>query len=68
MRDKLTPLEAEMRYSLLHDRNAYLQYDRELLPVLDNSDGLLAKDSISIQKNCGPDNICIPDLRLIASP
>ncbi|XP_044732044.1 integrin alpha-PS2 isoform X2 [Chrysoperla carnea] len=73
VRDKLTPLEAEMRYSLYTDRrerNQYFQYDREreLTPVLDDSTGLLAKDSISIQKNCGPDNICIPDLRLIASP
>lgn len=35
-----------------------------LEPVLDQNKGTIKKDSINIQKNCGSDNICIPDLRL----
>lgn len=37
---------------------------RSLEPVIDKNLGTLQRDSINIQKNCGPDNICIPDLRL----
>lgn len=33
-------------------------------PVIDQNRGTIERDSINIQKNCGPDNICIPDLRL----
>lgn len=33
-------------------------------PILDLSKETVAKDTLNIQKNCGPDNICIPDLRL----
>lgn len=33
-------------------------------PVIDKTLGTVQRDSINIQKNCGPDNICIPDLRL----
>lgn len=35
-----------------------------LEPVIDQNRGTIERDSINIQKNCGPDNVCIPDLRL----
>ena len=41
---------------------------RSLVPVLDQSRDAIRRDSINIQKNCGPDNICIPDLKLSATP
>ncbi|CAH1396137.1 unnamed protein product [Nezara viridula] len=60
IRDKLTSIDAEIRYSLI------TTYSSRLTPILDLNQELSAKDSISIKKNCGNDNICIPDLRLIA--
>lgn len=63
MRDKLTPMEAEMKFNLpevsrpRHIRSA-------LDPVIDQNRGTIKHDTINIQKNCGSDNICIPDLRL----
>lgn len=35
-----------------------------LEPIMDQNIGTVQRDAINIQKNCGPDNICIPDLRL----
>uniref|UniRef100_A0A1Q3FPL5 Putative vitronectin receptor alpha subunit n=2 Tax=Culex tarsalis TaxID=7177 RepID=A0A1Q3FPL5_CULTA len=65
IRDKITPLEAEMKYNLR--QSAYSQQRRRratVEPILDQNRGTVQKDSINIQKNCGPDNVCIPDLRL----
>uniref|UniRef100_A0A0C9R298 If_0 protein n=1 Tax=Fopius arisanus TaxID=64838 RepID=A0A0C9R298_9HYME len=65
IRDKLTSLDAEMRISLMGDewvdkrpRNPRLPLE----PVLAMTS--TQKDSISIRKNCGDDNVCEPDLRL----
>ncbi|PNF38619.1 hypothetical protein B7P43_G02308, partial [Cryptotermes secundus] len=72
IRDKLTPLEAEMRYSLRTGSGSTLssrrRVTRSLIPVLDQSKDFVRRDSISIQKNCGPDNNCIPDLKLSVTP
>ena len=54
-----------MRYSL---RTGRYRATRSLVPVLDQSRDSIRRDSISIQKNCGPDNNCIPDLKLSATP
>lgn len=66
VRDKLTPLEVEMKYAL--PESPYSSSQRQptatLESVLDLNVGTMQTDSINIQKNCGPDNICIPDLRL----
>ncbi|KAK3912027.1 Integrin alpha-PS2, partial [Frankliniella fusca] len=62
LRDKLTPLDAEMRYSMQPRRTS-----SSLPPILDQDAPPVQRDSISIQKNCGRDNVCIPDLQLIAS-
>ena len=65
VRDKITSLEVEMQYNL---RTLYAGQGRRkrapLEPILDQNRGTIQKDSINIQKNCGPDNICIPDLKL----
>ena len=39
---------------------------RELMPVLGQFE-TMTSDSISIQKECGPDNVCIPNLTVQAS-
>ncbi len=68
IRDKLTPLEVEMKFNLRNTSTNAPSLTRTrryvLDPVLDQNKGTVQKDSINIQKNCGPDNICIPDLRL----
>ncbi|XP_063227924.1 integrin alpha-PS2 isoform X2 [Bacillus rossius redtenbacheri] len=74
IRDKLTPLEAEIRYSLDTDARSQpgssgrTRFTRSLAPIIDQYKSEFARDSINIQKNCGPDNVCIPDLHLEARP
>ncbi|CAH2004735.1 unnamed protein product [Acanthoscelides obtectus] len=69
LRDKLTPLEAEVKYFMAEEvyAGAY-QQTRDpksiLRPVIDLNNPPSKKDSVSIQKNCGPDNICIPNLHV----
>ncbi|XP_019873902.1 integrin alpha-PS2 isoform X2 [Aethina tumida] len=71
IRDKLTPLEAEVKYHLTEDRARAEAYGRRdpnsfLTPTLDLNAPPSKKDSISIQKNCGSDNVCIPNLAIRA--
>ncbi|PSN37770.1 hypothetical protein C0J52_13179 [Blattella germanica] len=70
IRDKLTPLDVEMHYSLRTEAQppGRRRVPRSLVPVLDQSKETVRRDSISIQKNCGRDNICIPDLSLSVLP
>ncbi|XP_063975761.1 integrin alpha-PS2-like isoform X1 [Diachasmimorpha longicaudata] len=65
IRDKLTSLDAEMRITLAGDQWVDQRPRDPRLPL----EPVLAmtsteKDSISIRKNCGDDNICEPDLHL----
>lgn len=55
-----------MRFNIRENyyQNSVQRTRRSLEPVIDKNLGTLQRDSINIQKNCGPDNICIPDLRL----
>ena len=74
-KDKLTPLEVQMRYKL-HDEGegggtsgtfnvGGVSPEESLSPVIDPRQNLLAlTDSASVQKNCGPDNVCVPQLAL----
>ncbi|CAO1396274.1 unnamed protein product [Diamesa tonsa] len=70
IRDKLTPLEVEMKYNMRTASSSYTtstvsrRRRAALEPVLDQNKGTVQRDSINIMKNCGSDNICIPDLRL----
>lgn len=64
--DKLTPLEAEMHYNLKTNAPAVLTRRKRapLEPIIDLDRGTVQRDSLNILKNCGSDNICIPDLQL----
>lgn len=66
VKDKLTPLEVEMKFNLPESPYSSSVRDpkSDPSPILDLNIGTLKSDSINIQKNCGPDNVCIPDLRL----
>ena len=64
--DKLTSLDIWMKYSLDNSSSSFpfsgiLFSGNSVTPVLDDDDHL-ETDSLSIQKFCGLDNICIPDL------
>ncbi|CAL7950339.1 unnamed protein product [Xylocopa violacea] len=65
IRDKLTSLDAEMRMSLDEERHTSTgprDPKQPLRPILGSTTS--RKDSLSIRKNCGPDNVCIPDLQM----
>ncbi|KAG6453252.1 hypothetical protein O3G_MSEX008045 [Manduca sexta] len=62
IRDKLTPIEVKMSYDLINQPSGDV-----VPPVLDQTRSNFHTDSLNIQKNCGPDNICIPDLRMSAT-
>ncbi|XP_067641020.1 integrin alpha-PS2 isoform X2 [Eurosta solidaginis] len=67
VQDKLTPLEVEMRYDLRsrHRMAPVIRRKRDALePVIDQNREIILRDAINIQKNCGLDNICVPDLQL----
>uniref|UniRef100_A0A182JLT4 Uncharacterized protein n=1 Tax=Anopheles atroparvus TaxID=41427 RepID=A0A182JLT4_ANOAO len=67
IRDKITPLEVEMTYRLLESAGALSRQRRpraNIEPVLDANRGTVQRDAINIQKNCGPDNVCVPDLHM----
>ncbi|KAM8720230.1 hypothetical protein ACLKA7_006298 [Drosophila subpalustris] len=67
VQDKLTPLEVEARYNLLSSRfmEPMTRQRREVLaPVIDQNREIVLRDAINIQKNCGADNICEPDLHV----
>ncbi|OAD60277.1 Integrin alpha-PS2 [Eufriesea mexicana] len=66
IRDKLTSLDAEMRISLhevgFRQQNRARNPTDPLDPILGSTSS--RKDSLFIRKNCGPDNVCIPDLQM----
>ncbi|XP_075221488.1 integrin alpha-PS2-like isoform X2 [Lycorma delicatula] len=72
--DRLAPLKMEMKISLNDEKirnfassgNKKQRFDRILLPVIDPDHLQSVKSVISIQHNCGKDNICLPDLQLDA--
>ncbi|XP_042203155.1 integrin alpha-PS2-like [Homarus americanus] len=59
--DKLTPIGAEVKYSLVEPK---YRKPCSLTPILNQRQRLSLTDSIAIQKNCGDDNVCVPDLIL----
>ncbi len=68
--DKLTSLDVQMHYSLRNEGSGAFRSSRvrrdQLRPVLGQFQKMAAH-SITIQKNCGQDNLCIPDLSVEAS-
>ena len=69
LRDKLTTLDAEMHIELSNDTSgslgSYKKRDpkKRLMAIL-GPKNTKKRDALIIQKNCGIDNICIPDLVL----
>ncbi|XP_013145941.1 PREDICTED: integrin alpha-PS2-like [Papilio polytes] len=62
IRDKLSPIEVKMSYELVTQPSGEV-----VPPVLDRTKSSAHTDSLNIQKNCGPDNVCVPDLSMAAS-
>lgn len=66
IRDKLTPIKIEVDYNLAESGETY-DYSTSLTklrPVLNKSGSNKLSKVANIQKNCGQDNICVPDLKL----
>jgi hypothetical protein len=62
--DKLTGLDVQARYALAAGQQQQQEgVGGDLMPVLAHGDHLAA-DTLNIQKECGPDNICIPNLSI----
>lgn len=62
--DKLTPMSAEVSFTLVEEASRRRRYRRSLAPILNQRQKLTLSDSLTIQKNCGRDNVCYPDLIL----
>lgn len=70
IRDKLTPIKIEVDYNLAESGDTY-DYNTSLTrlrPVLNRAGANKLSKAVSIQKNCGQDNICVPDLKLTVNP
>ena len=65
LRDKLTPIRVELEYAIY---DPYPPNSRVLKPILNASNKNHMSRQIHIEKNCGKDNRCIPDLRLAVRP
>ena len=67
VRDKLSPLEVQMTYGINPSSEESMTNNDsdDLLPIIDPRQNLRAlTDAASILKDCGLDNICIPNLRV----
>ncbi|XP_022653764.1 integrin alpha-PS2-like isoform X2 [Varroa destructor] len=68
--DKLSPIRVNVAYALVQpsspDSYPFQDYTAELTPVLSTTQPLEA--TVIIKKNCGADDVCIPDLRLSMAP
>ncbi|XP_045133271.1 integrin alpha-PS2-like isoform X5 [Portunus trituberculatus] len=62
--DKLTPLGAEVRLALVEGQSGALRLPRSIRPVLNQKQNLSVTGAIAIKNNCGPDDMCVPDLEL----
>lgn len=71
IRDKLTPLKVDIEYNLadyLEETYDYSKSQLKLKPILNKSVPNKMSKVATIQKNCGYDNICVPDLKLTINP
>jgi len=71
VRDKLTPLKVEIDYNLADyagETYDFVTSQPKLRPVLNRSVPNKMSKVATIQKNCGNDNVCIPDLKLTVNP
>ena len=60
IRDKLSPIEITVEYFLY-------EKDEPVQPVLDLLAGTTSSTEAEIFKDCGADEVCIPDLKLQSS-
>ena len=65
LRDKLTPIKVDVEYGIY---DPYPGNSRILKPILNMANKNIMSKQIHIEKNCGKDNRCIPDLRLSVRP
>ncbi|XP_013779057.2 integrin alpha-8-like [Limulus polyphemus] len=64
VRDKLAPITADVYLDLKETNN-----ERRLLqPVLNQTQKYPVTSQVNFQKNCGKDNVCIPDLKINIIP
>lgn len=56
MRDKLSPIEAEVKFSALLAPGQTEEYTES------------SRDEITLKKNCGDDGVCVPNLKLDVVP
>lgn len=71
IRDKLTPLKVEIDYNLADSGVETYDYATgapKLKPTLNRAVSNRMSKIATIQKNCGPDNVCVPDLKLSVTP
>jgi len=62
LNDKLSPLTAEVSYSLVSDAGSRRFRRNQVLPILDGRYPSSVQDSLGIKNDCGGDDVCIPDL------
>nr|AVP12651.1 integrin alpha 2 [Littorina littorea] len=62
--DKLTPIAVDFKFKLHETPSS--RRKRDLQPVLDQYIPTSSRTEAQIQKECGPDNKCIPDLSLVS--
>uniref|UniRef100_A0A915C439 Integrin alpha-2 domain-containing protein n=1 Tax=Parascaris univalens TaxID=6257 RepID=A0A915C439_PARUN len=65
IRDKLTPIHITANYTY-EERSSGISASGNLEPALDSTVPLAFITELPIDKNCGPDEQCIPDLQLHA--
>lgn len=63
VRDKLTPIVVDFSFDI-HERTR--RNKREVTPILNMRIPTMVQAEAHISKNCGDDEICIPDLRITA--
>lgn len=61
LRDKLNPIEVSLDYEIL---TGSPEAQRAGAPVLNQYVEQRLVRNVTIKKNCGRDNVCIPDLQL----
>ncbi|XP_060592607.1 integrin alpha-V-like isoform X3 [Ruditapes philippinarum] len=63
VRDKLTPIVAKFSFDIIERKS---RQRREVQPILNMRIPTTVTASANISKNCGKDNVCIPDLSVTA--
>ncbi|CAI4229164.1 unnamed protein product [Auanema sp. JU1783] len=65
MKDKLSPIHWSVNYTYVESKTGKLRGDK-LEPAIDTTVPLTLENKINIANNCGKDDLCVPDLKVIA--